>query len=221
MSNPLEEKLFNAAYDGLASEVSSLLRDHPKINVNWADANQRTPLHTASLKGHVEIVKLLLAHPNINVNLKIGDGDTPLSLGCVWGKVSVVKLLVKDPHVDATLDDGNGCTPLWFASRWGYGEVVEWLIASGRNLGDVKNKKGKNWKDYKHYTALEIARKEEATEVISVLENFIANPVQTRHELRVKLGMFFSFLEKTEHQHNKIFLLPLAFHSLSFCFPRL
>jgi len=38
-------------------------------------------------------------------------------------------------------------------------EVVEWLIASGRDLGDVKNKEGKDWWDGKYYTALEIARK--------------------------------------------------------------
>jgi len=60
--------------------------------------------------------------------------------------VSVVQGLLKDPLVNLALDDNDGCTPLWWASRNGYCEVIEWLIASGRDLGDFKNKKGK-WGD--------------------------------------------------------------------------
>jgi len=39
------------------------------------------------------------------------------------------------------------------------------------------------------YTALEIASEYERTEVVSLLERFLANPALTRHELRVKLGV--------------------------------
>ena len=56
--------------------------------------------------------------------------------------MSIVWLLLKDPRVNVTLDDGHGHTPLWNASESGHLEVVEWLIASGRDLGDVKNQKG-------------------------------------------------------------------------------
>jgi len=35
----------------------------------------------------------------------------------------------------------------------GHHEVIEWLIASGRDLGDL-NKKGKSWDDGKDYNAL-------------------------------------------------------------------
>jgi len=57
--------------------------------------------------------------------------------------VSVVEVLLQDPRVDITLDDKDGCTPLWRASFNGSIGVVEWIIASGRDLGDVENKKGK------------------------------------------------------------------------------
>ena len=53
--------------------------------------------------------------------------------------------------------------------------------------GDIKNKKGKDWDDGKYYTALEIARERDQTKIASLLERFITNPTQTRHELRVKL----------------------------------
>jgi len=62
MSDLVEKKLYDAARDGRVSEVSSLLRDHPEINVNWADPEffRWAPLHYASFSGHVEVVKLLL-----------------------------------------------------------------------------------------------------------------------------------------------------------------
>ena len=187
MSDPLGEKLFLAARDGRVSEVSSLLKEHPSINVSWTDYYHRTSLHIASNNGRFEVVKLLLAHPAINVNMKIG-GHTPFSLGCLRVQVSIVEVLLKDPRVDITLGDRNDCSPLWYASRDGILEVIERLIASGRDLGDVRNKTGKNF-DSKEYTALEIAREENRTEAAALLQRFITNPAQTRHEIRAKLGM--------------------------------
>ena len=185
----------------VVSLKSSLLRDHPEINVNWINEYQWTPLHNASGCDHAEVVKLLLAHPDIDVNLRTDDGDTSFSLGCYRDYMSVVEVLLKDPRVDVTLDDDKGRTPLWFASRDGQHELIEWLIASGRDLGDIENKTGKNWDDegWKDYTALEIAREKNKTEVISLLERFLANPAQTRHELRVKLSFRFFVLRPFVH----------------------
>jgi len=41
----------------------------------------------------------------------------------------------------------------------------------------------------KYYTALEIAGEYKRTEVMSILGRFITHPAQTRHEVRVKLGV--------------------------------
>ena len=49
-------------------------------------------------------------------------------------------------------------------------------------------RKGKH-RDGREYTALEIARERNYTEAVSLLERFVANPAQTRYEVRVKLGM--------------------------------
>ena len=87
MSASVGRKLFDAAYGGRVAEVSSLLRDHPEIKVNWKQGGGWTPLHAASYNGHVEVVKLLLAHPGINVNVKNKDGEIPLSFGCLDGCV--------------------------------------------------------------------------------------------------------------------------------------
>ena len=142
--------------------------------------------YAASSGRHREALSLLRDHPGIDVNLKDIDGNTPVSFACRCGHVSVVELLLKDPHVDITLDDNSGCTPLWHASWNGTLGVVEWLIASGRELGDVLNKKGK-WCD-QDYSALEIAQTREKTQVAFLLKTFTANPSRTRHKLRMKLG---------------------------------
>ena len=63
--------------------------------------------------------------------------------------------------------------------------MIERLIASGRDF-DVNQKVSYGSEDY---STLEIARKEDKIEVVLVLERFIANPNQTRQELRVKLGL--------------------------------
>jgi len=192
-ADSIEKKLYSAAKDGNTSEVSSLLRDHPLINVNWFEkAFLMTSLHISSYNDHVEVVKLLLVHPHIDVNLRDSTGKTPISCGCEYGRVSVVKILLKHPRVDVTLEDNKGRTSLWYASCYGHNEVIEWLVASGRDLGDVKNKKGGWWVHNKYfkYTSLDVAIKTgKNDELVSLLKRFVANPAQTRHELRVKLGM--------------------------------
>ena len=109
MSDPVEEQLYDASFRGRVSEVSSLLRDHPEIDVNWTNEYQFTALHAASSNGQAEVVKLLLAHQDINVNSKDNGGNTPFLSGCENGHVSVVQVLLKDPRVDVTLDDNDGC----------------------------------------------------------------------------------------------------------------
>ena len=133
-----EKRLFLAARDGRAVEVSSLLSDNPEIDVNnqivFHDTNVAwTPLTTTSRWGYAAVVKLLLAHPGINVNLKNGEGGTVFSLACQYGRESVVRLMLKDPRVDVTQEDDSGCTPLWYAAACAQLEVIRWLIASGRD----------------------------------------------------------------------------------------
>ena len=142
MSHSVGMQLFCAAVGNRVSEISSLLKDHPEIDVNWTDSTRWTALHFACRKGHVEIVKLLLAHPKIDVNLRSSNGDTPLSFGCWSGRVSVVRLLLEDPRVDVKLKDNSGRTQLQLAAYNDELEVMEWLIASGRDLGTSRTRKG-------------------------------------------------------------------------------
>jgi len=181
MADPIEDTFWDAVRYGVA-ELLSLLRDNP----NLATYSQPSgSLHIAALHDQAEVVKLLLAHSDIDVNLEDGICQTPLSVACYQGSVSAVRALLRNPRVSLTYIDSFGYTPLWWAAREGHHKVIECLIASGRDMGDI-DMKGPHH-DGQEYTALEIARMCENTEVVSVLERFVANSFQTRHELRVKL----------------------------------
>jgi ankyrin repeat protein len=183
-----EQEMIDAADRGKFEKVEALSRDHPSLDVNWKDQHGWTALHYASYRGHLEGVKLLLVHPHINVNAQTTSGGTPLYIACAYNSISIIKLLLKDPRVDITMATNYGCTPLWIASWEGYYDIIELLIASGRDLGDL-NQKGKTW-GRADFTAREIGRRNDRTEVVSLLERFVANPELTRYHLRVKLRLF-------------------------------
>ena len=174
-THTMELQLIDAARKGRSDEVKSLLKHNPDLDVNWEDEEEglRTALHRASSRGHAEVVKLLLAHPDINVNVLSQYGDTPFLFACENGQVAVVRLLLQDPRVDILLPDDAGCSPLWKASYFCRQEVVRWLIASGRDLGN-----------------LQLARKYSNFKVRPLLERFVVNSTQTRFEVRVRLGVF-------------------------------
>jgi len=182
-----EQKLFEAVKSRDVVKVSSLLKDHPGLDVNWTNEEQWSALHMASYKDHADIVEVLLEHPHINVNLENDYGQTPFFLGCQCGKVGVVRVLLKDPRVLIAPKEHNKLTPQWWASFHGHRSVIAWLIASGRDLGDWNAVKGKD--KGKKYTALDIARQHAHPDVALVLERFLANPTQIRHELRVEFGV--------------------------------
>jgi len=182
----VESKFCKAAHEGRIADVVSLLKETPDLDVNWANKKDDlfTALHLASYSGRFEVVNLLLAHPDINVNQKTFGGRTALSLACVNGRLAIARVLLKDPRVDAALADDLQRTVLLSTTLSTKGTVLEWLIASGRDLGDLNHKAV--WEN-RNETALQIAERM-SHKISSLLKSFGTNPEQTRYEVRVKLG---------------------------------
>ena len=158
------------------------------IDVNLTDRSGLAALHFASQLALTETVKLLLAHPDdINVNQQTKTGTIPLSFACFLGKELIVRELLKDPRVDAAITDDSGCTALWKAAYMGREGIIEWLIASGKDLGDL-NRKGKSSTLHKKYSAIEVARVRSHTEVVALLERFMGNPTRIRHKIKGEGG---------------------------------
>jgi len=164
--------------------LAELMRQDPGFNVNQQDGYGFTLLHSACLgvKGSA-VIPLLLVHPGINVNLN-KDGATPFFYACRDGYTSSVREMLKDSRVKVNESHRNGSTPLWIAVSRGHLDVIKWLIASGRemNLG----KPGDVFKT----DAIGVAKREGNTEVVTLLERFKDNPVETRHAARVELGWY-------------------------------
>ena len=72
---------------------------------------------------------------------------------------------------------------LWYAARDGYLDVIKWWIASGREM-DL-GKPGE-WET----DAIGAAKNKGKTEVVTLLEIFKENPMETRHTVRVELGWY-------------------------------
>ena len=182
----MQQALYEMAKGNLGIEAREMLRNHRELDVNWRNEFTYTTLHTACRCGSVDVVKVLLQHPLIEVNLQAKNGITPFAFACMKGHLSVLKQLLNDPRVDTGMANTQGQTPLWNIMRFSCFEALQWFIASGRDLGDL-NKKGTFY--YGDYTVMEVASWDETGPMTMLLRRFMANPVQTRNELRVELGV--------------------------------
>ena len=197
----MEQIFFNAGNSGHLEDLESYLRTHPNVDINQRNTHGRAVFHNACAHGHHEVVKLLLALPALDVNMSISKGNTPFAMACINKRRAVVELLLKDPRVDITLGNNNQLTPVWLACYYNHFEVIEWLVASGRDLGDLEKKVPFEGSEF---AALEIARREKNLEATSLLKRFMADPHQTRHEVLVKLG--FGDALAAEHFATIVFL---------------
>ena len=157
--------MFDAAWDGRAAEVLSLLRDNPGLDVNNTDTVYHcTALHFACWNRNVEVVKVLLAWKYVNVNLQDRIGRTPFAMACVFGSDLIVKLLLKDFRVNTTLENNDGCSPLWnssFLSR----DVPRWLSGSLQVAEIWQTLTGKGPTRRKNTLPLKLQEKQENTKV--------------------------------------------------------
>ena len=186
------------------SSIKQLVQENQKEELikalsEGADVNQKdksvntiqTALHFSCYKSNIDILKTLLEHRYINVNLEDKTGWSAIHVACNFGAYKSVLEMLKDPRVDVNIVDPIGWSALICASYSGEAEVVKLLISFGRNV-DVEIKttfedSGTGTK--KGCTALDIARQRNKTNVVSVLEQYQLNPLETRNTLRKQLEL--------------------------------
>jgi len=175
-----------AVESGDAKKVAELMRQDPGFNVNMVlDGFGVTILHFACewSDDSSPVIPLLLAHPDIDVNVKNKYGWTPFFYAC-GGSPSCAREMLKDSRMKVNEPGDDGCTPLWYVAAYdGDIDTIKWWIASGREVdlgkpGDV----GKT-------DAIGVAKEWGKKEVVTLLERFKIDAAQTRHAVRVELGL--------------------------------
>ena len=179
----MEARFLEAARNGRVEEVEEILRNNPTFNVNCRDEDgDQTALYHACKHDRGSVVSILLAHPGIDVNVKDEFGCTPFYYACVYGSTLCVREMLKDSRVKVNSPNNDGSTPLSRAAWNGSIDIIRWWIASGREM-DL-GKPGNSRTD-----TILVAKNRGKPRVATLLERFKENPVETRHAMRVELGL--------------------------------
>jgi ankyrin repeat protein len=119
--------VFRAAEHGDEAELEQLLPSL-SVSVNTPGADDDTPLHLASLYGHVGCARILL-DAGAQPDLPDEDGAIPLHDAAAGGYTELVELLL-DRGAEASINaaDSDGDTPLHNAARGGNIDVVRLLL---------------------------------------------------------------------------------------------
>jgi ankyrin repeat protein len=135
---PKAVPLYYATLCGFRDLVEHLIATYPR-DVNARGGHHATPLHTAVVKGNVDVMKLLLEH-GAHVASVDRNECTPLYEASQRGRLDIVSLLL-DHGADVNYQDKYGWTALLEASFEGELEVAQILLQHGATA-DIGNTDG-------------------------------------------------------------------------------
>lgn len=115
-----------AAINGNLNEIVRIFYTSPKTNPDVKDEFKMTPLHHASKKGYIDIVKILL-EKEATINIQDDRDNTPLAYAVSNGHIEIVALLLKSGAQIETRNCVN-YTPLHLAAACMYPDIVELLL---------------------------------------------------------------------------------------------
>ena len=124
-SEPRARPLYYAALCGFLEVVEHLTLKYPQY-ASARSGNYGTPLHSASLKGYLQVVRYLLRH-GVDVNVRNSADETPLLHASCEGHIDVVQCLLEH-GADVNLLDTYHNAPLTWAAYYGHVNVVRLLL---------------------------------------------------------------------------------------------
>uniref|UniRef100_A0A4W5PHW0 Ankyrin repeat domain 6b n=1 Tax=Hucho hucho TaxID=62062 RepID=A0A4W5PHW0_9TELE len=196
----LSERLLVASHKGQADNVVQLINKGAKVAVTKYG---RSPLHLASYKGHIEVLRILLK-AGCDLDIQDDGEQTALHRAAVVGNSDVISALIQEGcALDRQDKDGN--TALHEVSWHGFSQSVKLLVKAGANV-HAKNKAGN--------TALHLACQNGHAQSSKVLLLGGSRPDSKNHVgdmclhvaarynhvsmLRILLGAFCSVAEKNQ-----------------------
>ena len=103
-----------------------------------------TPLHTACVHGHLDVVQLLTREIGCDPNDTNSEGLSCLHLAAQHGHLPLVRYLIEEVGSDVTLEDGHGRCPTYLAAGRGHLDILKCLI--GEKGADPHYTTSKAWK---------------------------------------------------------------------------
>ncbi len=94
------------------------------------DSDGWTPLHSAALRGHVEIVRLLCDR-GADVEARDNGGRRPLHYAAFHGHISVVKELIEERNAEINARINGGWTALVWARQLNKPDIASFLVSHG------------------------------------------------------------------------------------------
>ncbi|KAI5844065.1 ankyrin repeat-containing domain protein [Morchella snyderi] len=122
-----------ASARGRKTFVVRLLVLGAKVHVNTKDEEGMTPLHSATIFGHGDLVKLLLEN-GADMEAKNQEGWTPLLCVSITGGHQLARL-EKGADIASSGQKYLGWTALHYAAALGRFQVVDLLIKMGSRIG--------------------------------------------------------------------------------------
>ncbi|KAL3535558.1 hypothetical protein ACH5RR_004019 [Cinchona calisaya] len=156
----MERKLSEAAVQGNVESLLQLLRQDPLIlDKSIVSCVSETPLHTASILGHVDFVKQLLSlKPELASELD-SSCCSPLHLAAAKGYLEVVKELLRADSEVGSARNLEGRTALHVAVAKGRVQVVAELVRAVPELTRVLTDRGETvWHLCVKYNRLEVLK---------------------------------------------------------------
>jgi len=135
--------LYNASLNGCVTTLNTLIQNKPLLlhKVSLSPYNE-TPLHIASLLGHLEFCEILLKNKSSFTNEVDSKGRCPLHLASAEGHIEVVKALLLANEDVCLVFDKNDMIPLHLAAKRGRIGVIKELINARPDSIRVMNDDG-------------------------------------------------------------------------------
>ena len=108
-------------------DVMKCLVDHLQADPSIPDDDGDTPLHIASAKGHLAMVKYLL-ECKCDPQYKNNTGNTPMNCAALEGHLNILQFLITEKNHSPVARDFNGRTLLHNASQEGHLHIVKYLV---------------------------------------------------------------------------------------------
>jgi ankyrin repeat protein len=179
---PGARPLYYAALCGFLELVEHLNLKYPQYGTARGGLCG-TALHSASLGGHLHVVRYLLRH-GIDVNVRVSEHDTSLLLASWKGHSDVVRCLLEH-GADVDLRDNADNTPLTLAAHYGYVDVVRILLEHNATVNS-QDKKGQT---PMHDVVMLESFKADRLQIARLLLKHGANPNARNDELQTPLHL--------------------------------